>query len=271
MSLRTVHRSPGDHEVSAAANRFRQRALSNRRRPWRRALVIVLAAGLAVLLGWVVGWSTLLGVDVVEVDGVSGSEATAVRELVDVAPGTPLARVDTDAVASRVRARVTVAEVSVRRSWPRTVTVEVVPRTAALVVRNPRGQLEVVDATGVAFGVVRSVPAGVPVVTATGSEGTSREALLASLALLEALPDGLAKDVSAVRGEQCEPRDLHARLAHRRLGRRRAVGPQGRHPHGAAAHQGEGHRRQCPGHAGHAVGRTVPTAVGCGQWGRWGA
>jgi cell division protein FtsQ len=56
-----------------------------------------------------------------------------------------------------------------------------------------------VDATGVAFGVVRSVPAGVPVVTATGSEGTSREALLASLALLEALPDGLAKDVSAVR------------------------------------------------------------------------
>ncbi|HET9021384.1 MAG TPA: FtsQ-type POTRA domain-containing protein [Ornithinibacter sp.] len=199
MSLRTVHRSPGDHEVSAAANRFRQRALSNRRRPWRRALVIVLAAGLAVLLAWVVGWSTFLGVDDVEVDGVSGAEATAVRELVDVAPGTPLARVDTDAVASRVRTRITVAEVSVRRSWPRTVTVEVVPRTAALVVRNPRGQLEVVDATGVAFGVVRSVPAGVPVVTATGSEGTSREALLASLALLEALPDGLAKDVSAVR------------------------------------------------------------------------
>lgn len=199
MSLGTTHRKPGDHEVSAAANRFRQRALSNRRRPWRNALVVLLAAGLAALLAWAVGWSTLLGVEDIEVNGVSGAEAAAVEDLVGVPAGAPLARVDTDAVSARVRGRITVAEVSVRRSWPRTLSVDVVPRTAALVVRNPRGQLEVVDSTGVAFGVVRSAPAGIPVVTATGSEGSSREALLASLALLEALPDDLVEDVSAVR------------------------------------------------------------------------
>jgi cell division protein FtsQ len=199
VSLGTASRRQRDPEVSAAANRFRERALSNRRRPWRRALLVVLGAGLAALLAWVVGWSTVLGVEDVAVDGVAGAEAAAVSDLVDVAPGTPLSRVDTDAVASRVRARVTVAEVSVRRSWPRTLTVEVVPRSAALVVRNPRGQLEVVDGTGVAFGVVRTVPPGIPVVTATGSEGTTREALQAALALLEALPDSLATDVSAVR------------------------------------------------------------------------
>ena len=173
MSLGTTRRHD-DSGVASSANRFRERALSNRRRPWRRALVVVLAAALAGLLVWVVGWSTWLGVDDVEVTGVTGPEAQAVARLVEVPVGTPLARVDTEAVGARVRERVTVAEVSVRRSWPGTLTVEVVPRSAALVVRNPQGRLEVVDAEGVTFGTVRAVPKGVPVVTATGAEGTTR-------------------------------------------------------------------------------------------------
>ena len=119
--------------------------------------------------------------------------------LVQVPAGTPLARVDTDAVGARVRERVTVAEVSVRRSWPGTLTVEVVPRSAALVVRNPQGRLEVVDAEGVTFGTVRAAPKRVPVVTATDPRGTSKEALLSSLALLDALPADLASGVSGIK------------------------------------------------------------------------
>ena len=198
MSLGTTRRHD-DSGVASSANRFRERALSNRRRPWRRALLVVLAAALAGLLVWVVGWSTWLGVDDVEVTGVTGPEAQAVARLVEVPVGTPLARVDTEAVGTRVRERVTVAEVSVRRSWPGTLTVEVVPRSAALVVRNPQGRLEVVDAEGVTFGTVRAVPKGVPVVTATGAEGTTREALLSSLALLDALPAELAAKVSGIK------------------------------------------------------------------------
>lgn len=200
MSIGTARSSTAaGRGATTTANRFRERALSHRRRPWRRALLGVLAVGVCALLGWVVGFSTALGVQHVEVSGVEGAEAAAVSELVAVAPGTPLLRVDTDAVGARVRERVTVAEVSVRRSWPRTLSVDVVPRTAALVMRNPEGQLEVVDATGVAFGVVKAAPKGVPVVTATGAAGTSRDALRASLALLDALPEDLASQVSAVR------------------------------------------------------------------------
>ncbi len=199
MSLGTTRRHVDDHGVTSSANRFRERALSNRRRPWRRALLVVLAAATLGLLAWVVGWSTWLGLDDVEVTGVTGPEAAAVVKLVDVPLGTPLARVDTEAVGARVRERVTIAEVSVRRSWPGTLTVEVVPRSAALVVRNPQGRLEVVDAEGVSFGTVRAVPKGVPVVTATGAEGTTREALLSSLALLEALPADLAGKVSGIK------------------------------------------------------------------------
>ncbi len=199
MSLGTTRRHVEDSGVSSSANRFRERALSNRRRPWRRALLVVLALGTVAALVWVVGWSAWLGVDDIEVTGVSGPEAQAVARLVQVPVGTPLARVDTDAVGARVRERVTVAEVSVRRSWPGTLTVEVVPRSAALVVRNPQGRLEVVDAEGVTFGTVRAVPKGVPVVTATDPKGTSKEALLSSLALLDALPANLATGVSGIK------------------------------------------------------------------------
>ena len=198
MSIGTTRPRQAPSGAASSANRFRERALSNRRRPWRRALAWLTTLALVAGLAWVVGWSQLLGVRTIEVVGVTGEEATAVAELVAVPLGTPLARVDTAAVSTRVRERITVAEVSVRRSWPSTLSVEVVPRAAALVVKNPQGRLEVVDSEGVAFREVAKAPAGVPLVTATGSKGTTREALQSSLALLDALPADLAKDVRAV-------------------------------------------------------------------------
>ena len=199
MSLGTTRRGPGAHDAAAEANRFRERALSARRRSWRRWLAWLAGAGLLALVAWVVGWSPLLGVDDVEVSGVTGAEQRAVAELVRVPVGTPLARVDTGAVVDRVRTRITVAEVSVRRSWPGTLAVDVVPRTAALVVKNPQGRLEVVDPEGISFAVVRTAPKGVPVVTATGAKGMTPEALQSSLALLEALPADLAAKVTSLK------------------------------------------------------------------------
>lgn len=198
MSLGTTSSSRNLAGASASANRFRERALSHRRRPLRRALAWLAALSVVAGVGWVVGWSHLLGVRHVEVGGVAGAEAGAVAALVGVPPGTPLARVDTDAAAARVRERVTVAEVSVRRDWPTTLAVEVVPRTPALVMKNPQGRLEVVDAEAVVFREVATVPPGVPLVTATDNRGTTREALRSSLALLDALPPDLADDVRAV-------------------------------------------------------------------------
>ncbi len=198
MSVRSTRASRPSAADASAANRFRDRALSNRRRPWRRVALGLAGVGVVALLVWTVGWSTLLGVDRIRVSGVTGGEADAVAELVGVPEGVPLARVDTDAVAARVRERRTVAEVSVRRVLPGTLAVDVVPRTPAIVVRNPQGLLEVVDATGVAFGTVRAAPAGLPVVSATGSRGMTRDALLAALTVVRALPEDLERQVSSV-------------------------------------------------------------------------
>ncbi|MBM6404115.1 FtsQ-type POTRA domain-containing protein [Phycicoccus sp. CSK15P-2] len=194
----TRPRRPSHTGVESSASRFRDRAIARRRRPWLRALGTVAVAGVLVGAGYVVGWTDVLGVREVVVSGVDGAEEKAVRGLVDVPPGTPLARVDTAAVEADVRTRITVAEVSVRRGWPRSLEVDVVPRTAAIVVKNPQGRLEVVDATGVAFGTVKKAPKGIPVVTATGERAMTPEALAAAFALLTALPEDLADDVSAV-------------------------------------------------------------------------
>ena len=197
MSLRT-ERPSGGPTTASSAGRFRERELAHRRRPWRRALLALVAAAAAAGLVWVLGWSSVLGVSDVEVSGATGAEAAAIGELADVPAGTPLARVDTDAVAERVRGRITVAEASVRRAWPNTLAVDVVLRTPAIVVKNPQGQLEVVDSEGIAFGVVKAAPTGVPLVTARGSQGATREALQSALALLGALPPELASQVSGI-------------------------------------------------------------------------
>ncbi|WP_299442333.1 cell division protein FtsQ/DivIB [uncultured Phycicoccus sp.] len=194
----TSTRTDGPVGLASSATRFRDRALEHRRRPWRRALGATVAVATVAGVVWVGGWTDVLGVHDVEVTGVSGGEAAAVAELVAVPTGTPLVRVDTEAVEAAVRARVTVAEVSVRRAWPRTLEVDVVPRTAAIVLKNPQGRLQVVDATGVAFGTVKKAPKGVPVVTAAGAEATTPQALTAALAFLEALPDDLERRVTSV-------------------------------------------------------------------------
>lgn len=184
--------------TAAVDSRFRERALQRRRQPWRRALWILVSLVLVAAIAWLAFWSPLLAVRQVQVTGVSGAEKAAVDALVNVDNGTPLARVDLGAVEERVRTRRTIAEVAVQREWPSTLRVRTVPRQPALVLKNPQGQLEVVDSTGVSYETVTKAPAGVPVVTAASSKGTTKEALEAALSVIHTLPVDLAKQVTAI-------------------------------------------------------------------------
>ncbi len=189
---------PGDRGVASAAVRFEERAALARRRPWRQVLWAVLLLAVAAALAWLLWWSPVLSMRTVEVSGVTGPEAKAVAALVRVPTGTPLARVDTGAVAARVRTRISVAEVSVERSWPGTLVVRVEPRTPVVVVKNPEGQLEVVDRSGVVYRVVTRAPDGIPVVTAASDAAMTRAAVGAAIAVVEALPADLSARVSRV-------------------------------------------------------------------------
>ncbi len=162
-----------------------------------------MAVGGVVVLGvlaWLLGWSGVTATTAIEVVGASaGRQEQAVRERAGDALGTPLLRVDTDEVRSAVLGEVSIAAAEVTREWPSTIRVSVTPRVAEIVLQNPQGRLEVVDQSGVSFGIVDRAPKGVPLVTATGQQGTSREAMLAALSVLEELPKALRDRVSALR------------------------------------------------------------------------
>ena len=124
--------------------RFERRAASVRRRP--RLLAV---AGLVVLvvLVWLVGFSSVLATRSVTVTGLGDpGEQEVVVAAAAVPIGTPLARVDTGGAVDRVAKIPTVASVSVSRSWPSTVVVSVQRKVPVLAVKNPQGQLQVVDA-----------------------------------------------------------------------------------------------------------------------------
>jgi cell division protein FtsQ len=168
----------------------------------RRRLIAVrvgIGAGLLLLagaLGWLVLSSPLLAVRTVTVSGTRLLTPPEVLAAADVTRGTPLARVDTDAVVRRVRALRPVATVQVERGWPGTLRLRVVERkaVAAAVVG---GGLTLVDATGVPFAPARTLPNGtvrLQVPTPGAKDPTTR----AALRVLADLPPALRRPLRTV-------------------------------------------------------------------------
>ncbi|HZB47744.1 MAG TPA: FtsQ-type POTRA domain-containing protein, partial [Mycobacteriales bacterium] len=122
--------------------------------------------------------------------------AADVRAAAAVRPGEPLARVDTGAVADRVRALPGVARVAVTRSWPGTLRVAVTERTGVAVL--PRGGATwLIDAGGVVFQRLAVRPSGVPRLSVAHA-GPADPATRAALSALTALPPALARQVLVV-------------------------------------------------------------------------
>jgi cell division protein FtsQ len=184
--------------LASSRARFQRRAQDVRQRPLRLLGYAAVVVVVLLVLGWVVGFSPLLAVRTVEVVGVPDSEVAAIKTLAKVPLGRPLARVDDDAVAARVAERATLADVSIERSWPSTLVIHASPRQPFLVVKNPQGQLQVVDATGVAYAQVSTAPKGVPTVNAASSAALSRDALAAAVSVVKVLPAAMQKRVTNV-------------------------------------------------------------------------
>jgi cell division protein FtsQ len=191
-------RDPRPTGLASSRARFQLRAQEVRRRPLRLVAGAVAALGLVGLVVWAVGFSPMLAVRKVEVVGVPSSEGAAIRALAKVPLGQPLARVDGAAVAARVAERATVADVSIERSWPSTLVIHASPRVPFLVVTNPKGQLQVVDATGLAYAEVSRAPKGVPVVHAASAAALSRDALMTAVGVVKVLPPSLQRRVANV-------------------------------------------------------------------------
>jgi len=145
----------------------------------------LLGAALAVAVAWVLFGTSVLGVRQIEVSGTQVATPEAVQAAAAVLLGTPMLRLDTDAIAERIRALPPVADVDVRRSLPHTLVLTVTERTPAAVVPDASGYA-VLAADGVVFHHVAAPPAGVPVIR-LDAPGPSDRATLAALRVVAAL------------------------------------------------------------------------------------
>ncbi|MEV0681345.1 FtsQ-type POTRA domain-containing protein [Actinosynnema sp. NPDC050436] len=186
MSTKTARRRPAPA----------QRRRPSRRGPSRRAVVrrrvvavLVLASVTAVVCA--VWFTPLLGVREVEVRGTTELTADQVRAAAAIEEGTPLARLDVDAVVGRVRELARVAGVRVERELPGTVRLTVDERTPVAVVQRPDGA-HLVDGTGKDYATLARPPAGLPELKAEPAGH------LAAVVVLTGLPEELRREVQVV-------------------------------------------------------------------------
>jgi len=154
---------------------------------------------LALLAGaaWLVEFSPVLVTKSVKVVGVPPGEVSAIVGRAAVPMGTPLAKVDTAAISRRVIVAQTLARVTVSRSYPTTILITATSRVPVLAVKNPQGQVQVVDSQGVAYATVSVAPKGVPLID-TVENPSSLESMRAAMAVLRALSAGQRAQVTNV-------------------------------------------------------------------------
>lgn len=158
------------------------------------ACVIPLVAAL-VWVGWFSSW---LALETVEVTVSSAPEAAGpltsedVSGVVGVPLGTPMLRVSPGEVEERIAGLPQVESVTVTRSWPSTLVIDVTRRTPAAALAVSSGGFDVVDAGGTVIRHVDVVVTGVPLVEAAD---TGRDA---AIAVAQQMPAWLREKVELV-------------------------------------------------------------------------
>ncbi|MGB6161232.1 MAG: FtsQ-type POTRA domain-containing protein [Pseudonocardiaceae bacterium] len=160
-----------------------------------------LAAGMAMLalaggVAWVLLGSSLFDARSVQVVGTRELPADVVRAVAAVRLGTPMMRLDTKAIETRVAALPRVASVQVHCNVDGTVRIEVTERTPVAVVHRGNG-VHLVDATGADYAAMPAGPPGLPELRVTHVSPRDT-ATVAALTVLTELPEWLRIQVRSI-------------------------------------------------------------------------
>ncbi len=143
-----------------------KKAKSRKRLKWFLIVFFLLAlivGGLAVL------GSGLFAVEDVDVEGADRADPAAVDAVVEELLGTPVLRVDTDAVETQLEAIPWVQDARVTTDFPHDARIELRERTATAAYQGPDGSFRVIDPEGRVLELVDEQPADLLVVTAEGA------------------------------------------------------------------------------------------------------
>jgi cell division protein FtsQ len=166
--------------------------------PHRKLILGTIGAVLVAAVGvWLVAFSSVFGVGTVVVRGAHTLSAQQVRSVADVTDGTPLVRLDTDAIRTRVEAMPGVAAATVTTSFPSTVTITVTERVALGVVGASGGGFMLVDRTGDQFRHVDARPQRLPLfVVPAGTDARTTGGAVATVAA--ALPARVRERIASI-------------------------------------------------------------------------
>jgi cell division protein FtsQ len=168
----------------------------------------VALVALAGALVWVLLGSSLFDARSVQVVGTAELSADVVRAVAAVPLGTPMLRLDTKAIETRVAAVPRVARVQVRCNLDGTVRIEVTERIPVVLVRRGSG-VHLLDATGIDYATVPVGPPGLPELQ-VATVGPRDGATMAALMVLAALPEWLRIQVRSIAARS--PADVVLRL-----------------------------------------------------------
>lgn len=166
-----------------------------------RAGITVVALIVVAAIAWAVLWFTPVAtVKEIRVEGVVNGDAAAISESTGISTGEQLARVDTDAAARAVAAQPWVEKVTVGRSWPSAVTVEVVEHASVAHIRATDGE-HLFNSEGVEFLVAPPPPGSVELVRVPRVEDPDPGKLDPDPKVVRAVLDVLVALPERVRGE----------------------------------------------------------------------
>lgn len=173
---------------------------------------IVTGVAIVLVAVWALLGSSLFVVRSVSVTGSGAVPAAEVIRAAGIAPGTPLTRVDTAAVARRVEGITQVQSARVSKHWPDSVVIAVTDRTPALAVASPAG-FALIDKFGVVISQVARQPPGLVLLTPAPALTSLRgsRAVLAAVTVLGQLPPQVRPQVTAVTAASADAVTLHLR------------------------------------------------------------
>ena len=183
--------------------RLRARRGEVRRAEGRRRLRFILA-GLALLglifCGWAAMRSPLLDLDHVEITALGPTRLAEVEDTIGLEKGSPLNDIAIGPIKDDLEALPWVLNADVEKSWPGTVQVEVIERTAVALLTAEDGRVAVVDATGTVMAEGGSEYEELPQIRfeANVALGEVEPDALPGLALIAVLPDDLLGWIEAV-------------------------------------------------------------------------
>lgn len=143
------------------SDRFTEKLRRQRRRRRLRIAAVVVAVVLLAAGAWAVWFSSLFEIREVQVQGVRHVPSERVVRVAQVPLGTPLPRLDADAIARRIETLKPVETVRVERDLPHNVRIVVTERSAVAWL-DRTGTPWAVDASGVVYRPLNSPPRHLP-------------------------------------------------------------------------------------------------------------